>query len=107
VKSGTNDTDVFTHEYLTVSNTAKRMEDDIWHKIRAEKDSMTSVRMVFLAHKFRFTLDLDSRRFAEKRKGVNIKYILIMILIKIGNFEQYFSDCTQKNSVTVYSVFLE
>jgi hypothetical protein len=65
------------------------MEEDIWHKLRAQKDSMTSVGTVFLARKYRFTLDLNSRRFAEKRKGFNIKYILILILIKIANVEQY------------------
>ena len=83
------------------------MEENIWHTLRAEKDSTTSLRTVFHARKYRFALSLDSRRFAEKRKGFNIKHILILILIKIGKVEQYFSDCTQQGLVKVYSVFLE
>jgi hypothetical protein len=83
------------------------MEDNIWHKLRAEKDSVTSIRTGFLTRKYRFTLYLDSRRFAEKHKGFNINHILILILIKIGNVEQYFSDCTWQNLIRVYSVFLE
>ena len=106
MKSRTNDADVITHKCLIVSKAAKHMKDDIWHKPRAEKDSMTSVRKVSLARHYRFTLDFDSRRFAEKHKGFSIKYILILILIKIGNAGQYFSECKQQNLVTVYSVFL-
>jgi len=107
MKCSTNDADVFTHKCLIVSKVAKHIQEDIWHKLRAEKDSLASVRTVFLARKYRFTLHLDSRRFAEKRKGFNTKHILILFLIKIGNFEQYCSDCTQQNLVNVYSVFLE
>jgi hypothetical protein len=107
VKSITNDDDVFTHKCLIVSMPVKHMEDNVWHKLRAEKDSMTSLRTGFLTRKYRFALYLDSRRFAEKRKGFNINRIIILILFKIGNVEQYFSDCTWQSVIKVYSVFLE
>jgi len=51
---------------MSVSKAAKHMEDDIWHKLRAEKDPVTSVRTGFLVRKYRFTLDLRFKTVCRK-----------------------------------------